>query len=265
MFLELNDLLKWDLLNDNGDSTIVTILDTLECEGSFLINHFLSFFLRCSKQNTQLIAFSQVLNHYNLICKKMGLDLASYQKKKQFSFVDSLSKLLTNFFPVSSNSVKSKLCPDFQFSLSESNNLENLLEIIFQYFGNETTEPCIIIDDINVLLNVGVSVNEVINFLRKVRAFLDSRRGKLVLLVHVDEYSKNEDIKSLVLSTVKSSNYIISTNALKSGSSREIEGEISICSGPRGAKTFFTSKSLHFKIQENNVKFFGKGLANNIL
>ena len=88
-------------------------------------------------------------------------------------------------------------------------------------------------------------------------------------LVHGDlaDDDDHEDLNMtedtvLVRSLMHSSHFVLQTRGLKSGQSREVDGQISLGRGallPRHHP--FLPQILQYKVLDNGVRFFGKGLA----
>ena len=101
MFDEVNNFLN--LKGDSPQSGKSILVSDFTCDyGSFLVHHFISYFLKnrftqsgttIDNKHLCLISFAQSLNHFHCVAQKFGLNLRQLQESGSLIFVDGLKFL----------------------------------------------------------------------------------------------------------------------------------------------------------------------------
>lgn len=142
-------------------------------------------------------------------------------------------------------------------SKSSGKTLQSFYNIIAQYIDENTL---LILDDLNVLLYDGYPMEDIVHFLTKLKA-----KGTLLAVVHADEEGEEDtEQDNFVKSVIYRSNIVLQLQPLNSGLARDVHGELDILYGPQYQLTNHTlqqSQSMHYKILDNNVHFFAKGIS----
>ncbi|XP_062459941.1 elongator complex protein 6 isoform X3 [Pezoporus occidentalis] len=209
MFAELNDLL--DASPQRLETGKFTLLRDTRTDGSFLVHHFLSFYLRAGCK-VCFVALLQSFSHYNIIAQK-----------------------LVSLTPASSDSWKG---------------------------------PVLLVDDLSVLLSLGATPVAVLDFIHYCRVVVCSQlKGNVVVLVHSNEDSEDEENELVVNSLCHHSDLILWVEGLATGFCKDVHGQIKIT---RRVSLELTGEQdvvqiYQYKIQDKNVTFFARGLSAAVL
>ena len=85
-----------------------------------------------------------------------------------------------------------------------------------------------------------------------------------MFLAHIDETLDDEDYTHFVKSLTYRSGVIVKVSRLESGYSRDVDGEIAVINGLRNwnlTSAAVENKAFHFKLTDNAIKLFAKGLS----
>nr|XP_037859944.1 elongator complex protein 6 isoform X5 [Chlorocebus sabaeus] len=168
MFVELNNLLN--TTPDRAEQGKLTVLCDAKTDGSFLVHHFLSFYLKANCK-VCFVALFQSFSHYNIVGQKLGVNLTVARERGQLVFLEGLKSAVDVFFQTQEEP------HPLQF-LREANagNLKPLFEFVREALkpvdGGEArwTYPVLLVDDLSVLLSLGVGAVAVLDFIHYCRA-----------------------------------------------------------------------------------------------
>ncbi|KAF9913171.1 Elongator subunit elp6 [Linnemannia zychae] len=248
----------------------LSISDTQASDGNFLLHHFISNYIKAD-QNVVLVGLAGILVHYNMIGRKLGINLATARTKGIFQFVDGLTQLTDYAAPNKEYLAKSaepKPTPTVSAAtttagatgagritrpvtasaappappkvLSYSPKLVDLyraLEEIIKETASKTSGPnkqlILILDDLSVLLNCGWPCRDVLALVRHLKLLVAKFNGTLITLVHADGVMAEEVSQDgLVKGVFYEADYIIDVRGLDSGGSRDVHGQLSLLHGP---------------------------------
>ncbi|KAI8998159.1 hypothetical protein BC832DRAFT_595214 [Gaertneriomyces semiglobifer] len=248
MFPAVDAALDWKTPESTcGRFALVT--DELQSDGTFILQHFISRHLRSPDQRCKvvLLGLAQTLANYIAIGKKLGLNLPASSQNGRFQFIDGSSNLQ-------------------EFAASPTAALKSLLVNLSSAVRPQETRPCVVIDDLSVLLYSGVPLNDIITFVATLRSQIEKEDGFLAVLVHADP-SGNEDVEQRVLNTtlMHMTDYILHVQPLKSGVTQGVDGQLTLARGPLLDVAEFRSTLLHYKIGETGVQFYQRGLSGGVL
>ncbi|KAG1136388.1 hypothetical protein G6F37_012740 [Rhizopus arrhizus] len=239
------------------NNSSILVIDTLKSEGNFLIHHFVINHLKANKP-VILVGLSQIFNHYFLIARKLGVNLQTYKQTGKLLFIDGLTHLneYTNDTPY----------PPSKTPTAPSGTLEykDDLKLFYKTIQNFVSQDVLlIIDDLSVLLYNGFKGVE--HFVSKLKTMMEGVNGTLLSVVHADEEG-SEDVEqdNFIKNVIYGSDLILQVQPLHSGLARDVHGQLDIIHGPQAALNI-NPQSLHYKILDNNVHFFAKGLQQNVL
>ncbi|XP_038664787.1 elongator complex protein 6 [Scyliorhinus canicula] len=268
MFPELNNILT-QLLKHVKQGKAVLLCDKLT-DGTFLVHHFLSFYLKGGCK-VCFLGLVQSFNHYNLVAQKLGVHLSAAREKGQLVFLEGLRSsldLILNNGQESASQIPSPL----QFLSSPNASLQCLYDFV-RVSLQETSEttwrfPVLIIDDLSVLLSLGVSPVNIMNFLHYCRATVCSKfMGNIVTLVHNTEDLEDEENNFVVKSLSHQCHMILQVEGLTTGYCKDIHGQLTVtCRSPSPVKSEKNvNKIFQYKIQDKNVTFFARGTSSAVL
>lgn len=95
MFPELNNLLN--TTPDQAEQGKLTLLCDAKTDGSFLVHHFLSFYLKANCK-VCFVALIQSFSHYNIVGQKLGVSLTTARECGQLVFLEGLKSAVDVFF-----------------------------------------------------------------------------------------------------------------------------------------------------------------------
>jgi len=136
---------------------------------------------------------------------------------------------------------------------STENPLKALFRTLERIAKRQTKQFCLIIDNINYLIESVGSPIMVLDFLQYCRVMIEPRKGSLVVLAHGD----SEDDTIFLNSLKFQSDIVMQIHSFSSGVSKDFDGELSFIVGPavQIRRPENGIPSLLYKIQENGVKF----------
>ncbi|XP_022060681.1 elongator complex protein 6 [Acanthochromis polyacanthus] len=271
MFTELNSI-----LNSTPDSFTkreFILVSDRQSDASFLIHHFLSFYLR-ARCKVCFLGLVQSFSHYSAISQRMGVSLAQAKEKGQLIFLEGLKESLSILIPQESNTENQAM--DFlrdptvglrslykfvQSSLTSSSSGED---------GTEEWGPSVLlVDDISVLLSLGVSARAVLDFSHYCKAMVCSQlQGNMVMLVRCDEGDDGDDEGSelLLRGLTHQCSLTLHVQGLPTGYCRDIHGQMEVCWRRRQGDGQHTQKKLfQYKVHDKGASFFARGTSSAVL
>ena len=174
------------------------------------------------------MGLSQSFNHYCTVAQKLGTNLLSARNNKNLIFIEGLrlisdivveGKEKTNPILQLFNGITSPLC-----------NLvyDSLKEIGVSSFQEHFGAPVLIIDDLSVLLSVGVPLKYVVSFVKRLQYLVTSYspQGSLIVSLCIGEGDGDEEDTWVHLSHLGTLSIEVSN--LKSGYCKEVHGQVRI-------------------------------------
>ncbi|XP_010181971.1 PREDICTED: elongator complex protein 6, partial [Mesitornis unicolor] len=134
--------------------------------------------------------------------------------------------------------------------------------------GDSWKAPVLLVDDLGVLLSLGAAPVAVLDFIHYCRvAVCYQLKGNVVVLVHSNEDSEDEENELIVNSLCHHSNLILWVEGLATGFCKDVHGQITII---KRLSLELTGEQDHiqiyqYKIQDKNVTFFARGLSAAVL
>ncbi|XP_023556414.1 elongator complex protein 6 [Octodon degus] len=250
MFPELNNLL--DTTPDKAEQGKLTLLCDARTDGSFLVHHFLSFYLKANCK-VCFVALVQSFSHYSIVGQKLGVNLTMARECGQLVFLEALKTSLDVFFQ------KPAEPHPLQFLREASaENLQPLFAFVREALkpgddGEATWKyPVLLVDDLSVLLSLGVRAVTVLDFIHYCRAAVCVEwKGNVVALVHDSRDTEDEENDLLLSGLSHQSHLILRAEGLATGFCKDVHGDRSL--------------TYQYKIQDKTVSFFAKGLSPAVL
>ncbi|XP_038566483.1 elongator complex protein 6 isoform X2 [Micropterus salmoides] len=180
MFPELNSILNTTPESFTQGEFI--LVSDRQSDASFLIHHFLSLYLR-ARCKVWFLGLVQSLNHYSAVSQRLGVSLAQAKEKGQLVFLEGLKESLSVLIPQETNTGSQAM----DFLRDPAVGLKSLYEFVRSGVSSssgreEETDgaeewgpPVLLVDDISVLLSLGVSVGAVLDFSHYCRATVCSQ------------------------------------------------------------------------------------------
>ncbi|XP_058933055.1 elongator complex protein 6 isoform X3 [Kogia breviceps] len=266
MFPELNNLLN--TTPDQAEQGKLTLLCDAKTDGSFLVHHFLSFYLKANCK-VCFVALIQSFSHYNIVGQKLGVSLTTARECGQLVFLEGLKSAVDVFFRPQEEPHPLQFLRE-----ANSGNLQPLYEFVQEALkpmdSGEVAWRCpvLLVDDLSVLLSLGVGAVAVLDFVHYCRATVCREwKGNVVALVHDSGDAEDEENDILLNGLAHQSHLILRAEGLATGFCKDVHGQLRILWRRPSQPTAQRDRSLtyQYKIQDKNVSFFAKGMSPAVL
>lgn len=276
MFTELNSI-----LNTKPDSVTqgeFILLSDRQSDASFLIHHFLSLYLRAGCR-VWFVALVQSFNHYSAISQRLGVSLSQAKDKGQLVFLEGLKESLSVLVPQETHAGSEVM----DFLRDPAAGLKSL----YQFVGSSLTSgdvdddddekevrgpPVLLVDDLSVLLSLGVSVGHVLDFSHYCRATVCSQlQGNVLMLVRCDGEEEDDDgddegSERLLKGLTHQCSLSLHVQGLPTGYCRDIHGQVEVCwRRRRGDGQHSQRKVFQYKVHDKGASFFAPGTSSAVL
>ncbi|ROJ29323.1 Succinate-semialdehyde dehydrogenase, mitochondrial [Anabarilius grahami] len=218
MFPELNSILN--STPDSFKSSDFILVSDRQADASFLIHHYLSFYLRAGCK-VCFLGLVQSFSHYSAVGQRLGVSLTQAREKGQLVFLEGLKDSIGALLQEESSAGLKGL-----FRFVESSVRQN--------GGRDDAEswgpPVLLIDDLSVLLSLGVTVGAILDFTLYCQATVCSElQGNMVILVRCEEEDADDDEEGsnlLQKGLVHQCNLALHVEGLPTGYCRDIHGQV---------------------------------------
>ncbi|NXC18324.1 ELP6 protein, partial [Corythaeola cristata] len=161
-----------------------TLLRDTRTDGSFLVHHFLSFYLRAGCK-VCFVALLQSFSHYNIVAQKLGISLTAAKERGQLVFLEGLKSCLDLLFGEEEEQPGQP--SPLQFISERNSDLKALFEFVRTSLtpadSNSWKGPVLLVDDLSVLLSLGAAPVAVLDFIHYCRVAVCSQL-KVLLPLH---------------------------------------------------------------------------------
>lgn len=263
MFIGLNTILN--INNQTPPKGKFFLISEAHSDGSFLIHHFLSFYLK-GGHKVCFLALVQSFSHYSSISQKLGVSLSSSIQNGKLVFIEGLKCALKGMdIPeekVDENPFVGLGKPNFSLKPLFEKVKEEILKIA------DGDPYLLLIDDISVLLSLHVSAIQVQDFVQycQVNVCTPEKGGCLVILEHAECDLEDSDEEILEKHLIYKSNLELHVKGLSSGYCREVHGQLDIIDHDIAKTTGYPSqKTAQYKIMDKTVTFFAPGTSSSVL
>ncbi|XP_026698627.1 elongator complex protein 6 isoform X2 [Athene cunicularia] len=198
-----------------------------------------------------------------------GVNLTAAKERGQLIFLEGLKSCLDFMFGEEEQSGQSS---PFQFLSEGASDLRALFDFVRTSLTPSSSDswkgPVLLVDDLSVLLSLGAAPVAVLDFIHYCRVVVCSQlKGNIVVLVHSNEDSEDEENELVVNSLCHHSDLILWVEGLATGFCKDVHGQIKIIR--RVSLELMVEKDLvqiyQYKIQDKNVTFFARGLSAAVL
>ncbi|MEJ1285842.1 elongator complex protein 6 isoform X1 [Cricetulus griseus] len=265
MFPELNNLLG--TTPDGTEQGKLTLLCDAKTDGSFLVHHFLSFYLKANCK-VCFVALVQSFSHYNIVAQKLGVSLTAAREQGQLVFLEGLKSSVDIFFHAQEEPHPLQFLRE-----ASAGNLQSLYQFVRDSLkpvdSGETPWkfPVLLVDNLSVLLSLGLEAVAVLDFMQYCRATVCCElKGNVVALVHDNRDAEDKENGILLNGLSHQSHLVLRAEGLATGFCKDVHGQLRIL-WRRLQPTARRDQSLtyQYKIQDKNVSFFAKGMSPAIL
>lgn len=208
--------------DDNLYGEVITLADST-ADGTFLIHHFLSFFLG-NNRPVCFVSLSQSFGHHKSVCQKLGVSLTQKIESSHLNFFDGLKVFGNRFLDTQPENV----------DISNTTSLQGLYKAIKTNYEDlqdkNKAPPVVIVDSLNVLLNIGYQVKEISAFVQYLCHLTSgpgcNARGTLITFLSIGENGLDEEASLLWRSVVHMSNMDVLVSGLESGYCKDVHGKV---------------------------------------
>ncbi|XP_022083371.1 elongator complex protein 6-like [Acanthaster planci] len=266
--LELNGYIGFDA-DDPLKGNLILLTDSLT-DGSFLVHHFLSTFLKAG-HDVCFLALAQSFSHYNAVAQKLGLNLASLRDSGQLAFINGLEFSL-QLMHAGIDSSRAGQPIALQCLVDQAATIQPLYHVIRdasapkQRDQRNTGSRLLLIDDLSVLISLGLSVQQVMQFVHYCQA--SQPETTIICLVHHDTDVDDECNAALITQLRHRAHCVLQVQGLDSGYSRDVHGQLKISKrDPTGTTPNRNQPdiTLQYKILDKSVTFFAVGTSSAVL
>ncbi|XP_038138374.1 elongator complex protein 6 [Cyprinodon tularosa] len=273
MFTELNSILNTS--PDSFSRGEYILVSETHTDASFLIHHFLSFYLR-SRCRVCFLGLAQSFCHYSVVGQRLGVSLTQAKEKGQLVFLEGLKESLSVLIP-QENIPESEA---MNFLRNPSVGLKSLYEFVYSSVmdsgcmeegGEEWGPPVLLVDDLSVLLSLGVHVGAVLDFSHYCRAAVCSKlQGNMVMLVRCnaeeEEDEADEGSKALLRGLTHQCSLNLHVQGLPTGYCKDIHGQMEVCWKRRqGDVPHLQTNLFQYKVHDKGASFFARGMSSAVL
>ncbi|XP_063274250.1 elongator complex protein 6 isoform X3 [Prinia subflava] len=198
-----------------------------------------------------------------------GVSLAAAKERGQLVFLEGLKSCLDLLF---GEEEQPEQPSPLQFLSGSACDLRALFEFVQASLaaagGDCGQGPVLLVDDLSVLLSLGAAPVAVLDFIHYCRVSVCCQlKGNVVVLVHSNEDSEDEENELVVNSLCHHSDLILWAEGLATGFCKDVHGQIKIIKrlSLRRAAEQDLVQIYQYKIQDRNVTFFAPGLSAAVL
>ncbi|CAG6014162.1 unnamed protein product [Menidia menidia] len=258
MFTELNSI-----LNASPDSLTpgeFILLSDRRSDASFLIHHFLSFYLR-ARCRVCFLGLVQSFSHYSAVSQRLGVSLTQAKEKGQLVFMEGLKEALSTLIPQASSSGSQAM----DFLRDPAAGLRSLYEFVRSSAADSGAAggwgpPVLLVDDLGVLLSLGVRAGAVLDFSHYCRAAVCSQlQGNVVMLLRCDGEEEEEEEE---VGEEEGSGWLLRGLTHQCSLSLHVE----VCWRRRRRDAQHKQKQIfQYKVHDKGASFFARGTSSAVL
>ncbi|NXR85158.1 ELP6 protein, partial [Hypocryptadius cinnamomeus] len=196
-----------------------------------------------------------------------GVSLAAAKERGQLVFLEGLKSCLDLLF--GEKEQPGQPSPLQFLSTCDLRALFDFVRVSLSATGGDSWKgPVLLVDDLSVLLSLGAAPVAVLDFIHYCRVWVCCQlKGNVVVLVHSNEDSEDEENELVVNSLCHHSDLILWAEGLATGFCKDVHGQIKIIKrlSLRHAAEQDLVQIYQYKIQDRNVTFFAPGLSAAVL
>ncbi|XP_011689331.1 PREDICTED: elongator complex protein 6 [Wasmannia auropunctata] len=252
----------------NMDGKMILIEEQHGTNANFLVNAILSDALKRMDAAVCLVLCHNTFGHYHNIGMRLGYNLFNLKEKGQVTVVEPMKIIASNI---------TDMCKDF------TNRTETIIpdvistehvDIAHKLFAcvkekhDEATRfaksVILIIDDINHLLDLGLSVRDTMYFMRYLRSFISLYPlSQLCIFTHVYQENLQTSNADIVANALKHMAHLcVTTQPFKTGHSSDASGKLIVHwkTNSIRSKYHWVEKTVHlFKLSDWQIKICAPG------
>lgn len=222
------------------EDRIISIKENDKADSNFILTHLIKQILY-ENNKICLVNLHNPLEHYQNVGKKLGYDLSKALKDNTIKIIEPLNDIVDNIGLEEDylQEDKESIVKCLYFDIKK--NLDELIH------GSES-QAYLIIDDVSHLLDLGVELTLVVNFVNYCANLINNDKISVVLNSHTS--SKTDEIICSNLQYI--ADVHVEVSALKTGQSTDVTGLITI-------EKLSGKNQYHYKAFDRGVKTFHPG------
>lgn len=257
-----------------GDSSNnIAICDAPETSAQFLTTQFLCRTLEAGK-HVMFLSLHHTFAHNCNIAAKRGVKLINYYKSGAIKVIEGQKLMSEAAAKLLEGQVVSKHPFNFMFNNSD-HSLKNLflsIKFCVEEWRSTGVNFVLFIDNLSMLLSLGISSTEIRIFLQYCSSLLYSlsgngeadRLGNMIIVTQNDEHDKDTRIVASYL--MQSFDVTLSLRPLSTGKTSEVDGNLEISSWHQSKRLNKPVTKLYlYKVLEKSTKLFAPGMASSVL
>lgn len=213
---------------------IVAIRENKNANSNFVISSLLGHCIS-EDQNIVLVLTQHTLGHFYQVGKRLGYDLMKYMKNGKAKCLEFLKEIHNTIIDLDVDACVRSLFKDI---------VQNVKIL------SENGPTTIIFDDISHLLDIGISVKDILMYIKVCNSLALIKNVKIIVNCHVS----NDDDEKLSNMLFHSADLWVTVSALKTGISRNVTGSIQLRRPERNFERFY-----HYKLEDKDIKMFYPG------
>jgi len=245
MYDSLNKLADWRV----GDfpKQLTVLLSDSDADSSFVINHFLSTYMRLQRPVVMVTA-AQYFTHYAVSCMKIGANLEKYRTSGRLKVINFLERSL---LPVDDEVHDEEILRNLYL------HVKSVIETEFETFEG----GLLVIDDLTTFLSIGMSSTDVAKLMHYMTVLSKEHNSTFVTLIHRDavmdsDFAFYENCR-LFADTE------LDVTGLSSGYSKDISGHLSLTQKTVNfcGRTIYKNRKMHYCLNDRSLNIFSSGTA----
>ncbi|XP_028835663.1 elongator complex protein 6 isoform X2 [Denticeps clupeoides] len=261
MYAELNSILNAS--PDNCKQGEFTLISDRKADASFLVHHFLSFYLR-----------AQSFSHYSAVAQRLGVSLTQAKEKGQLVFYEGLKDCLGVLLREGSTHES----PTLDFLRPHCSDLKGLYDFVSSSVARvgdaagtgPWAPPVLLVDDLSVLLSLGVSAGAVLDFTHYCKATICTElQGNMVTLIRCEEEEEEQGDEQgsdvLLKGLIHQCSLALQVQGLLTGYCKHIHGEVEVWWRGVANGMQMQKKVLQYKVHDKGAVFFARGTSSVVL
>ena len=235
------------------------LISSDSADGTFLLPHFLTLFLK-AESNVILLTAAQTPDHYKVICSKFGVNLGRCQQEKKFKILNLLEASLRCYVEETNASSES----DSDLLAAFRNNSMKLIYKEIKSNLNLESKNFVVLDDISILLSIGFSEKDLINFIHYMKVLCGT--SICAFLTHYQrEVTSGQSAPKLYEHCRFYSTSELQIQGLKSGYSKDVSGNLNFVTKTKDFEKRITITEMQYKLTDRTLKLFAPGTSSAVL
>lgn len=222
-------------------------------EANFILSSFL-WKAGQEESNICLLALHNSFNHYHNVSLKLGFNLTTLQETGHIVVIEPMKNIVQSLIQPNESDI------NYYTFANDEHNLKQLFLSLKETIERLSTKKIyFIIDDVSDLLALGVSVKNVILFVKYCNNLINTFENlTFVVCSHFSECNEQQQV--LMNAMCHLADITISVSGLKTGFSADITGSILISHKALYKQQKWNRPNLfHFKLMDRQIKVFALG------